>query len=103
RQAAGGRGPAPLVVTLNQIGSELTGSITPPRGNSTGSPDNVDVLGGRVEGDSVSFYIWTGLDKPVKNLYRGKLTGDEIVFTVTIDQPGVSPAPLFQVTAKRIP
>jgi hypothetical protein len=102
----GGRGPAPVVVTLNQIGNEVTGSITPPRGNSTGSPANVDVLGGKVDGDTISFYLWTGLDRPVKNLYQGKLNGDEIVFTVNLDAP-VQTAPnmprSFQVTGKRIP
>jgi hypothetical protein len=98
RQAArGGRGPAPMVVTLNQVGSELSGSVTPPPGNSTGSPANVEVLGGKIEGDTVSFYIWTGLDKPVRNFYSGKLNGEEILFTVTVDN---APAP-FQVVAKR--
>ena len=98
RQAgSGGRGPAPMVVTLNQVGSELSGSITPPRGNSTGSPANVEVLGGKIEGETVSFYIWTGMDKPVKNYYSGKLNGDQILFSVTAENV---PAP-FQVVAKR--
>ena len=105
RQATGGRGTPPMVVTLNQVGNELSGSISPPRGNSTGSPANVDVLGGKVDGDTVSFYLWTGLDKPVKNFYQGNLNGDEILFTVTLDAAGQAPASMprsFQVTAKRI-
>jgi hypothetical protein len=103
---AGGRGPAPTLVTLNQVGSDLTGSVTPPRGNSTGSPANVDILGGKVDGETITFYLWTGLDKPVKNIYQGKLAGDEIVFTVTVDpvlQTGNNAVRSFQVTAKRVP
>jgi hypothetical protein len=102
----GGRGGAPMVVTLNQVGNELTGSLSPPRGNSTGSPANVDVFGGKVDGDTVSFYLWTGLDKPVRNFYQGKLNGDEIVFTVTVDpavQTAANAPRSFQVSAKRIP
>jgi hypothetical protein len=94
-----------MVVTLNQVGNELSGSIGLPRGNSTGSPANVDVFGGKVDGDTIWFYLWTGLDKPVKNLYEGKLNGDEILFTVTLDAAGQAPPSMprsFQVTAKRI-
>ncbi len=104
--STGGRGSAAMVVILNQVGNELTGSISPPRGNSTGSPANVDVLGGKVDGDAVSFYLWTGLDKPVRNIYEGKLNGDEIVFTVTLDpavQTAANAPRSFQVSAKRIP
>jgi hypothetical protein len=46
---------------------------------------NDEIWGGKVEGNSVSFYVWTGTDQPAKTLYRGTLSqsGDEIVFTVT--------------------
>ena len=98
----GGRGQPPVVVTLNQVGAAIGGSIEPPRGNSTGSPANVDVLNGKADGDAVSFYIWTGLDRPVKNLYQGKLNGDEIAFTVTLDPPPQTGQRTFQVMAKRI-
>ena len=107
RQAAtGSRAPAAIVITLNQVGKEVTGSITPPRGDSTGSPDNVDVYGGKVEGDTISFYLWTGRDKPVKNKYEGKLNADEITFTVTLDtssQAAGDTPRSFEVIAKRIP
>jgi hypothetical protein len=105
RQPAGGRGNPPVAVTFNQVGSELTGSLAMPPGNSTGSPANLDVLDGKVEGDAVSFYLWTGFDRPVKNFYQGKITGEDIVFTVTIDSaaPGGAGAPRsFQVVAKRV-
>jgi hypothetical protein len=94
---------ADAVVTLNQVGAEVTGSITPPRNNYTGSPVYVDVLGGKADGDTLTFYVWTGLDKPVKNIYKGKLTGDEIVFTVTMDPTDGNAPRTFQVTAKRVP
>lgn len=101
-----GRPRAPVILVLNQVGDKLTGSLSPPRGVSTGSPANVDVWAGKVEGDTVSFQLWTGLDKPVKNLYQGKITGDEIVFTVTLDpatDPPANQPRTFQVTAKRVP
>lgn len=100
----GGRA-APMLVTLNQLGNEVSGSIMPSRGNSTGSPANLDLFGGKVDGGTISFYLWTGLDKPVKNMYQGKLNGDEIAFTVTLDPAAQVPANMprsFQVVGKRV-
>lgn len=105
----GGQRRPNMVVTLNQVGSRVTGSVTPPRGVSTGSPGNTDILGGKVEGDTVSFYIWNGLDKPYKTHYKGTVSADEMVLTVTAE--GAPPPPPGapqqqaspgQVTAKRI-
>lgn len=102
---AGSRQPA-IVVTLNQVGNQLTGSLAPPRGNATGSPYHADVLGGKVEGDIVTFYVWTGLDKPVKDIYQGKIAGDQITFTVTADPAppsGAGGAGSRSVVARRVP
>jgi hypothetical protein len=93
---AAGRGTTTTILLLNQSGNEITGEITPPRGVSTGSPAYTEVLGGKVEGDTVSFYLWTGFDKPVKAVYQGKLSGDEISFTITVDDRPT------QATAKRV-
>jgi hypothetical protein len=82
--ARGGRGGLTILV-LNHVGDEVTGTIS-GRGNAgTGSPVNTDVLGGKVEGDVISFYVWTGTDQPVKTSYRGTMSpaGDEIQFIVT--------------------
>ncbi len=80
----GGRGGAPTIVVLNQVGNEVTGSITARSDAGTGSPVNTEVLGGVVEGDTLSFYVWTGTDQPVKTFYKGVMSGeDAIEFTVT--------------------
>lgn len=93
----------PTVLVLNQVGTRITGYIIPPRGVSTGSPANADVLGGKAEGESISFYLWTGLDKPLKSYYKGTMSGDEIVLTVTTDSvAGAQQGNPVQVTAKRI-
>ena len=105
RQAGsgGGRPGAATILVLNQVGNEVTGSVSPPRGESTGSPTYTDVLDGKVDGDTISFYFWTGLDKPVRNHYRGKLSDSGILFTVTLDAAGQSGAPPQQISAKRVP
>jgi hypothetical protein len=77
-----GRGGATIVV-LNQTGTEVTGTFGQRIDNGSGSPVGWEVLGGKVEGDTISFYIWTGVDEPVKQLYKGTLSGDEITFAVT--------------------
>jgi para-nitrobenzyl esterase len=84
--------------TLDQAGNEVTGVIAAPIEPWTNSPPNSAIWGGKVEGNTISFYVWTGTDHPVKAVYRGTLSpsGDEIVFTVT--RVG---APAEQVTARR--
>jgi hypothetical protein len=84
---AGGRGGrgGPTILVLNQVGNELTGTIAPRANLGTGSPVNTEILGGTVEGDVISFYVWTGTDQPAKTKYRGTMSadGNEIQFTVT--------------------
>lgn len=79
----GGRG-GPTILVLNQVGSEVTGNIGARTDAGTGSPVNTEVIDGKVEGNIISFYVWTGTDQPVKTIYRGTMsaTGDEIGFTV---------------------
>jgi hypothetical protein len=80
----GGRG-APTVLVLNQAGAEVTGTITVRIDPGTSSPLNTEVMGGKVDGDKITFYVWTGTDQPVKAMYSGAMSaaGDEISFTVT--------------------
>ena len=82
-RGGGGRG-GPTILTLNQAGNEVTGSITVRIDPGTSSPVNTEVLGGRVDGEILSFYVWTGADQPVKTIYHGVLSasGEEIAFTV---------------------
>lgn len=82
--ARGGRG-GPTILVLNHVGNEVTGTISGRENAGTGSPVNTEVLGGKVEGDVLTFYVWTGTDQPAKTTYRGTLSasGDEIQFTIT--------------------
>ncbi len=72
-----------VTAVLNQVGSEVTGSVVSETRASTGSPAGTEIRGGKAEGDTIVFYAWTGRDKPVKRFFRGTLAGDEIRFIVT--------------------
>jgi hypothetical protein len=113
----GGRG-GPQLLTLNQVGSDVSGELAGGAGGGGGStaPINNELWDGKVTGQTISFYVWRGSDKPVKTYYRGQLNadGDEITFTVTggpqgrgaADGRGATAAPAAgssqpQVVAKR--
>jgi hypothetical protein len=68
---------------LNQVGNKVTGSISGRTDAFSASPVNTEILDGVVENDTVTFYLWTGLDRPVKAFYKGTISGEEIKFTVT--------------------
>jgi hypothetical protein len=89
---AQGRSPGQPVTTLilNQIGNQVTGSISSRTDAFSASPVNTEILDGVVENDTVTFYVWTGLDRPVKTFYKGTFSGDEIKFTVTGGVAGTS-------------
>ena len=80
----GGRG-GPTILVLNQAGAEVTGAVNARIDVSTASPVNTEIFGGKVEGEVISFYVWTGTDQPAKTQYRGTMSasGEEIEFTVT--------------------
>jgi hypothetical protein len=88
-QGAGGRGGGrggPQTLTLNQVGADVSGELGGGGGGGgSAAPINNEIWDGKVAGDTISFYIWRGSDKPVKTFYRGQLNaaGDEITFTVT--------------------
>ena len=108
----GGRGAT--VLTLNHAGNEVTGTISVPIQVGTTAPVNDEIWDGKVEGNALSFYVWTGNDQPVKTSYRGTLSasGDEITFTVTRGRAGATtlgtaagrggPASPMQMTARRV-
>lgn len=75
------------VLILNQTGETLTGTISGRNNPGAASPVNTEIYGGKVVGDTVSFYIWQGSDQPWKQEFSGKFSGDEIIFTVTDDRP----------------
>ena len=82
----GGRG-GPQILTLNQVGSDVTGELTGGRGGGGGSaaPVNNEIWDGKVSGNSLTFYIWRGSDRPAKVLYKGELNaaGDQITFQIS--------------------
>jgi len=86
-ESAGGRGGQmrQTVLVLNHVGGEVEGTIG-ARGNAgSGAPTSgTEILDGKVEGDTISFYVWGGRsDRPSKTFYEGTMSGDEITFTVT--------------------
>ena len=100
-----------IILLLNQVGAEVDGTIGARIDAGTGSPTNTEILDGKVERDTLTFYIWTGRDRPAKAHYKGMLSGEEIKFTVTgsAGVPGVFGGPASgtsqsgaqQLTAKR--
>ena len=81
----GGRGGRQILV-LNQVGTDVSGELTSGRGNvANTAPVNNELWDGKVSGNSVSFYVWRGNDRPVKTFYKGEMNaaGDQITFTVT--------------------
>jgi hypothetical protein len=97
------------VLTINQAGSTVSGTLSSGRPDGgAGSSVSTEIFGGKVEGDTITFYIWRGTDRPAKQFYKGVMIGDEINFTVTggpapaIVSPNASRSEsAFQVTAKR--
>lgn len=101
----GGRGGS-QTLTLNQVGTEVTGELLGGGGGGGGSaaPINNELYAGKVDAGTLSFYVWRGTDKPYKVSYSGTLNaaGDELTLTVT-GAPGRGGAPSAPqtVTAKR--
>jgi hypothetical protein len=98
-----------MTLILNQVGNEVTGNIASAGSSSAGSPVNTEILDGKVDGDTITFYVWTGSDQPSKRYYKGTMSGEEITFTVTGAPIGMGfgggqgrgPSGPQQLTAKR--
>jgi hypothetical protein len=88
-------------LVLNQVGNEVEGSITPPAMGGDATPVNTEMVDGKVEGETVTFYVWTGRDRPQKTIYKGTLSGEQITFTVTGGPAGMNSGGPRQATAKR--
>lgn len=116
--AGGAAGPNPArpivqILTLNHVGAAVAGELVTSGGPGSGlgstAPVNNEVHDGKVDGLSVSFYVWRGNDRPAKTFYQGTLNarGDEIAFVITggppprLSPPGTAP-PAQQATAKRM-
>jgi hypothetical protein len=104
---ATGRG-GPTILVLNQVGDEVAGNITAALGGSSGSPVSTEIIDGKVEGSTITFYVWQGRDQMAKVMYKGLMSGEEIAFTVTGGPPSYNfrgerntPPEPVKVTAKR--
>ena len=79
----GGRG-GQTILTLNQVGNEVSGGFAAPaRNGGTGAPVNQELLDGKVNGNVITFYVWTGNDVPAKQMYKGTMSGDQITWEIT--------------------
>jgi hypothetical protein len=92
------------ILVLNHVGDEVSGTFASAARSSSGAPASREVLDGKVEGNTISFYVWAGRsDRPAKTFYKGIMTGEQIVFTVTggaTSIGGAAPEPR-EMTAKR--
>lgn len=71
---------------FNQAQGRVDGSVGGfSGGGGSAAPINNEIFDGRMDGQTLSFYVWRGADRPVRAYYKGTLNqaGDEIVFTVT--------------------
>jgi hypothetical protein len=79
----GGRG-GQMILTLNQVGNEVSGAFAAPaRNGGTGAPVNQEILDGKVNGNIITFYVWTGNDVPAKQMYKGTMSSDQITWEIT--------------------
>lgn len=87
----GGRGQAESTITFDfkVDGEKLTGTI-----NNTQAPGDVQIADGKVTGDDVSFTLMRDIGgTQTKVLWKGKITGDEIKFTRVTEAAGAAAAP----------
>lgn len=71
----GRNGPQTVTFTFKAEGSQLTGTVTTPRGDNP-------ISEGKVDGDKISFtQTMQFQQQEVKLLYKGTVSGDEIKMT----------------------
>ena len=85
RRTTGEENGTSVVLTLNQVGQKVTGSTNTAMEMWDNSPVNNGIWGGKLEGDTLSFYLWNGSDQPARMRYCGTMSpsGEEIVFTIS--------------------
>src|SRR5689334_8426094 len=92
-QLEGGQGARELTFRFKVEGGSLTGTVTGLRDRE------VAIENGKTDGATVSFSVmseWQG--NPVKLVYNGKVSGDQIQFTMGTEDGGWS----TELTAKRV-
>jgi hypothetical protein len=82
--------------TLKQDGEKLTGTVGSPMGDT-------EISEGKVSGDDISFLVVMKMqDREMKQLHKGKASGNEINFTREMQGgPGGAGGPPVEFTAKK--
>ena len=76
---AQGQGESTVTLALTVDGEKLTGTL-----NNTQAPGDVQIAEGKVSGDEISFSLTRDIGgTQTKVLWKGKISGDEIKFTRT--------------------
>ncbi len=70
----GFRPPEETIFSFKPEGTKLTGTVSGPQGEAA-------IRDGRIKGDEISFFVVRGMG--VKLIYRGKVSLNEIRFTVS--------------------
>jgi hypothetical protein len=99
--AAQGQGESTITFVLKMDGEKLTGTV-----NNTQAPGDVQIAEGKVSGDEISFSLMRDIGgTSTKVLWKGKISGDEIKFTRTTQSAAAGAAAggaATEVTAKRV-
>lgn len=75
----------PLTFDLKSSGDTLTGKV-----NGLPTPD-AEIKDGKIDGTSVTFWLMTEYQgSPIKLVYNGKLSADQIDFTMATEDGGFS-------------
>ncbi len=94
-----GRGGNTMTVTMNlkADGDKLTGTISGRNGDT-------DISDGKVDGNNISFSVVREFnDNKITQHYKGKLDGDVIHFSMTMEGGQMGSMPAREFDAKRAP
>ncbi|MBI1764898.1 MAG: hypothetical protein HYR56_26100 [Acidobacteria bacterium] len=85
-----------MTMTFKAEGSKLTGTVSGQQGDTA-------ISDGKVEGNDISFTVVREFNgNSIKQVFKGKLAGDEIKFTRSTEgAPGGQARPPVEFTAKR--
>jgi len=93
--AGQGQGESAITFVFKVVGETLTGTL-----NNSQQPGDVELKEGKVSGDQITFSLTRNIGgTDMKVVWKGKLVGNEIKFTRTVD--GGGPGGATEITATR--
>lgn len=93
--AGQGQGESTVTFVFKVVGETLTGTL-----NNSQQPGDVELKEGKVSGDQITFSLTRNLGgTDIKVVWKGKLVGNEIKFTRTLE--GGGPGGATEITATR--